>query len=84
MISLAAGLPQRRSNAQENGSARGRLINPPSFGGNVAAQNGEDPGKVLLHAQMLQQLTIPRTKEAANKYLNNANLIKLALMPEKK
>nr|WP_294791693.1 insulinase family protein [uncultured Mucilaginibacter sp.] len=51
---------------------------------NVAAQNGEEPGKVLLHAQMLQQLTIPRTKEAANKYLNNANLIKLALMPEKK
>lgn len=51
---------------------------------NVAAQNGEDPDKILLHAQLLQQLTIPRTKEAANKYLNNANLIKLALMPEKK
>jgi len=51
---------------------------------NVAAQNGDDPDKILLHAQLLQQLTIPRTKEAAVKYLNNANLIKLTLMPEKK
>jgi zinc protease len=51
---------------------------------NVAAQNGQDPDKILLHAQLLQQLTIPRTKEAANKYLNNANLIKLSLLPEKK
>jgi zinc protease len=51
---------------------------------NVAAQNGEDPSKILLHAQLLQQLTIQRTKEAAVKYLNNANLIKLTLMPEKK
>ena len=51
---------------------------------NVAAQNGDDPDKILLHVQLLQQLTIQRTKEAAVKYLNNANLIKLTLMPEKK
>ena len=51
---------------------------------NVAAQNGDDPDKILLHAQLLQQLNIQRTKEAAIKYLNDTNLIKLVLMPEKK
>ncbi len=51
---------------------------------NVAAQNGEDPDKILLHAQMLQELTIPRTKAAAVKYLNSANLIKVTLLPDKK
>ncbi|MFD0750857.1 M16 family metallopeptidase [Mucilaginibacter calamicampi] len=51
---------------------------------NVAAQTGDDPDKILLHVQSLQQLTIPRTKEAAIKYLNDANLIKLTLLPEKK
>jgi len=51
---------------------------------NIAAQNGDDPDKILLRAQMLQQITLPRTKEAAIKYLNDANLIKLTLLPEKK
>jgi len=51
---------------------------------NVAAQNGDDPDKILQRAQMLQQLTIQRTKDAANKYLNGSNVIKLVLMPEKK
>ncbi|PJJ80304.1 M16 family metallopeptidase [Mucilaginibacter auburnensis] len=51
---------------------------------NVTAQNGDNPHKVLLRAQMLQQLTIARTKEAASKFLNPANLIKVTLLPEKK
>lgn len=50
----------------------------------VSAQTGSDPDKILQHVQQLQQLTIARTKEAANKYLNSANLIKLILLPEKK
>lgn len=51
---------------------------------NVTSQNGTDPDNILQHVQLLQQLTIARTKEAANKYLNTGNLIKLVLMPEKK
>ncbi len=51
---------------------------------NVAVQNGEDPHRILLKAQALQQLNIARTKDAANKFLNPANMIKVTLMPEKK
>ncbi len=48
-----------------------------------AAQNQQDPDRILSHMQDLEQVTPQSVKDAANKYLNN-NLIKLILLPEKK
>jgi hypothetical protein len=50
----------------------------------AAAQNQEDPDKLLLRVQALGQVNAQSIKDAANKYLNNNNLIKLILEPEKK
>ena len=48
-----------------------------------ASQNQEDPGAVLHHIQNLNKVTVQSVKDAANKYLNGDNLIKLILLPEK-
>lgn len=50
----------------------------------AASQNGDNPDDILSHVSHLDQITVQSTKEAASKYLNNSNLIKLILMPEKK
>ncbi|MFD0795324.1 M16 family metallopeptidase [Mucilaginibacter litoreus] len=49
-----------------------------------ASQNGEDPDAILTHVKNLDQITVQSTKETANKYLNNTNMAKVILMPEKK
>lgn len=48
-----------------------------------AAQNQEDPDKLLSRMQGLEKIDAATLKDAANKYLGN-NLIKLILLPEKK
>jgi zinc protease len=49
----------------------------------TAAQNQQDPDKILNRMQYLEQATAQSVKAAANKYLGN-NLIKIILLPEKK
>jgi zinc protease len=49
-----------------------------------ASQNSEDPDAILKHVGGLENVTVQSTKDAANKYLSGANLIKLILLPEKK
>ena len=44
----------------------------------------EDPKTILEDAAMVKKLTVERTKELANKYLNIDNVIRLVLMPEGK
>ena len=51
---------------------------------NTTSQNQEDPGKLINRVQSLLKVTAQSTKEAANKYFNDTNLIKLVLLPEKK
>lgn len=51
---------------------------------NSTSQNQEDPGRLISHVQNLSKVTSQSTKEAANKYFNDTNLIKLILLPEKK
>jgi zinc protease len=50
----------------------------------AAAQNGIDPDEILSHVKNLDQITVQSTKETAVKYLNDKNLAKVILMPEKK
>lgn len=50
----------------------------------TSAQNQDDPHKILEHIQGLEQVTPQSVKDAANKYLSGANLIKLTLLPQKK
>ncbi|MGZ3764937.1 MAG: M16 family metallopeptidase [Mucilaginibacter sp.] len=49
-----------------------------------ASQNHEDAAAVLHHIHDLNKITVQSVKDAANKYLNEANYIKLILLPEKK
>jgi zinc protease len=49
-----------------------------------AVQNDQDPDEILSHVKNLDQITVQSTKETAVKYLNNNNLAKVILMPEKK
>lgn len=49
-----------------------------------AAQNNVNPDDILSHVSHLEDITVQSTKDAASKYLNTSNLIKLILMPEKK
>lgn len=49
----------------------------------AAAQNQQDPDKILLHVQGLNEVSVQSAKDTANKYLGN-NMIKLILLPEKK
>ncbi|WP_018616708.1 M16 family metallopeptidase [Segetibacter koreensis] len=44
----------------------------------------EDPKSLLEDPLLVRKLTVERTKELANKYLNNENMIKIVLMPEAK
>jgi len=46
-------------------------------------QNGEDPDRIIPHIQALNDITPASTKIAANKTLNNDNLIKIVLLPAK-
>ncbi|MDB5110767.1 MAG: peptidase [Mucilaginibacter sp.] len=50
----------------------------------ASSQNQEDPDNIIPHIQNLNQVTVQSVKDASAKYLNNNNLIKLILMPEKK
>jgi zinc protease len=50
---------------------------------NSTSQNQEDPARLISHVQNLTKVTAQSTKEAANKYFNDTNLIKLVLLPEK-
>lgn len=61
---------------KENGFWQGQLIN--------AYTNGEDPKSVLDWEKQLNKITVSSTKATANKYLNDANFIKVILLPEKK
>ncbi len=61
---------------KENGFWQGQLIN--------AYTNGEDPKSVLDWEKQLNKITVSSTKATANKYLNEANFIKVILLPEKK
>ena len=45
---------------------------------------GEDPTLILKDKETLKKLTSARTKELANKYFNNGNMIKALLLPENK
>jgi zinc protease len=49
----------------------------------TAAQNQQDPDKILNRMQYLEQATAQSVKAASNKYLGN-NLIRIILLPEKK
>jgi zinc protease len=49
-----------------------------------ASQNEENPDEILNHVNSLGGITVQSTKDAANKYLNSNNLIKVILLPEKK
>lgn len=51
---------------------------------NSTSQNQEDPARLISHVQNLSKVTAQSTREAANKYFNDTNLIKLVLLPEKK
>lgn len=50
----------------------------------TAAQNQENPDKILSRVQDLGQVTRQSTKDAAARYLGGNNLIKIILLPEKK
>ena len=49
-----------------------------------AVQNDQNPDDILSHVKNLDQITVQSTKDTAIKYLNNNNLAKVLLMPEKK
>lgn len=61
---------------RENNFWQGALVD--------AYTNGEDPKAVLDWSKQLDKITVESTKAAANKYFNDANFIKVVLMPEKK
>lgn len=44
----------------------------------------EDPTLILQDKEMVKKLTVERTKELANKYFNDNNVIKISLLPEPK
>jgi zinc protease len=50
----------------------------------AASQNQTDPDEIIHHVSDLSNVTVQSTKEAANKYLSGANLIKFILLPEVK
>ncbi len=49
-----------------------------------AAQNEEDPKRVLTYIESLKKITPDSLKEAANTYLSGKNYIRMVLLPEKK
>ncbi|HEX8460466.1 MAG TPA: insulinase family protein, partial [Segetibacter sp.] len=44
----------------------------------------EDPKIILQDAEMVKKITVSRTKELANKYFDEKNMVRLVLMPENK
>ncbi|MBB5397477.1 pitrilysin family protein [Mucilaginibacter sp. AK015] len=72
--------------AEEARSTQVQLKQNISWAGYLAgtSQNGQNPDEILSHVKNLDQITVQSTKETANKYLNNNNLAKVILMPEKK
>jgi zinc protease len=72
--------------AEEARSTQVQLKQNISWAGYLAgaAQNGQDPDEILSRIKNLDQVTVQSTKDAAIKYLNNNNLAKVILMPEKK
>ena len=72
--------------AEEARSTQSQLKENVFWAGYLAgtAQNGQDPDNILFHVKNLDQITVASTKDAANKYLNTNNFIKLILLPEKK
>jgi zinc protease len=61
---------------KENGFWEGELT--------ASSQNQENPDDVLHYISDLKKVTVQSVKDAANKYLNENNFIKLILLPEKK
>jgi len=61
---------------KENGFWQSQLISSYS--------NGENPKDILDWEKQLNKVTVASTKATANKYLNDANFIKVVLLPEKK
>lgn len=61
---------------KENGFWQNQLIGAYSI--------GENPVDILGWEKQLNKVTVESTKAAANKYLNDANFIKVVLLPEKK
>lgn len=61
---------------KENGFWQNQLIGAYSI--------GENPTDILGWEKQLNKVTVESTKAAANKYLNDANFIKVVLLPEKK
>lgn len=49
-----------------------------------SSQNDQDADAILRHVGDLEKVTVQSTKDAANKYLSGANLMKFILLPEKK
>lgn len=72
--------------AEEARSTQVQLKQNVSWAGLLAGavQNDQNPDDILSHVKNLDNITVQSTKDAANKYLNNANLAKVILMPEKK
>jgi zinc protease len=72
--------------AEEARSTQSQLKENVFWAGYLAgtAQNGQNPDDILFHVKNLEQITPQSTKDAANKYLNTNNFIKLILLPEKK
>ena len=68
--------PARRS------AVKGKLI--LGSASNLVIQNQENPDTALNWIHDLNKATVQSVKDAANKYLNENNLIKLILLPEKK
>lgn len=47
-------------------------------------RNNEDPTLILKDMEILKKITVAKTKEMANKYFNEKNMIKAILLPEQK
>ncbi len=72
--------------AEETRATEVQLKENSFWEGNLTAssQNQGDPDAILHHIHDLNKLSVQSIKDAANKYLNEANYIKLILLPEKK
>ncbi|MGY4538799.1 zinc protease [Mucilaginibacter sp. UYNi724] len=87
-IKLTGALPAdiQKFAAEEARSTQVQLKQNVSWAGLLsgAVQNDQNPDDILSHVKNLENVTVQSTKDAAIKYLNNANLAKVILMPEKK
>lgn len=87
-IKLTGALPAdiQKFAAEEARSTQVQLKQNVSWAGLLsgAVQNDQNPDDILSHVKNLENVTVQSTKDAAIMYLNNANLAKVILMPEKK